>query len=41
MFIVQTSFRPLYRVELKRDELDLMATESKTTYEEIKKYVLE
>ena len=28
-------------VEVKMDELDLTAAESKATYEEIKKYVLE
>lgn len=35
----QTSFKHI-EVELKMDELDLTAAESKATYEEIKDYVL-
>lgn len=40
MFIVQTQHKTA-EVEVKMDELDITAAESKATYEEIKAYVLE
>ncbi len=40
MFIVQTSRDQHIEVELKMDELDLTAAESKVTYEEIKACIL-
>ena len=41
MFIVQTQYEETYRVELNLNELDLISAGSKTTYDEIKVYILQ